>query len=124
MDAVAPNHPKTESGHPTSTTVLIPKYVRRSPTSWKKKLRQAIEVAMDARDPDHPRHQLAFCVAQDVDFDTGDAMLRSDGGFTFHRTGNRIEFNGTVEHNFDERFEFELDGRLPFYEMKPDMGIS
>lgn len=46
---------------------------------------------------------------------TGDAMLRSDGGFTFHRTGNRIEFKGAVEHNFDERFDFELDGRPPFY---------
>jgi hypothetical protein len=46
---------------------------------------------------------------------TGDAMLRSDGGFTFHRVGNRIEFKGAVEHNFDERFDFELDGRPPFY---------
>lgn len=46
---------------------------------------------------------------------TGDAMLRSDGGFTFHRKGDQIEFKGAVEHNFDERFEFELDDRLPFY---------
>lgn len=45
---------------------------------------------------------------------TGDAMLRSDGGFTFRRDGDRIVFNGAVEHNFDERFDFEPDKRT-FY---------
>lgn len=45
---------------------------------------------------------------------TGKAMLRGDGGFTFHRNGDRIEFRGVVEHNFDERFAFERDGRT-FY---------
>ncbi|MFN0193698.1 MAG: hypothetical protein ACKVP5_17275 [Aestuariivirga sp.] len=46
---------------------------------------------------------------------TGDAMLRSDAGLTFHRRGNRIDFKGNVEHNFDESFAFELDGRGAFY---------
>lgn len=46
---------------------------------------------------------------------TGEAMLRSDAGLTFQRRGNRIAFNGNVEHNFDERFAFENDGRDSFY---------
>jgi hypothetical protein len=41
-------------------------------------------------------------------------MLRGDGGFTFHRNGNQIAFKGVVEHNFDERFDFEPDKRT-FY---------
>jgi hypothetical protein len=41
-------------------------------------------------------------------------MLRSDGGFVFHRNGNEIRFEGTVEHNFDEQFAFEKDRRTFF----------
>jgi hypothetical protein len=53
---------------------------------------------------------------------TGDAMLRGAGGFTFHRNGNQIPFKGVVEHNFDERFDFEPDKRT-FYAPAKDSHI-
>jgi hypothetical protein len=49
-------------------------------------------------------------------------LLRGDGGFTFRRSGNQIEFKGVVEHKFDERFAFEIDGRS-FYAPAKDSWV-
>jgi hypothetical protein len=41
----------------------------------------------------------------------GRAALRGNGDFTFTRHGDKIDFEGLVDHRFDEPYDFENDFR-------------